>query len=75
MAPGRAGHQGEMLPVKLTDRDAMNRATWLSLAIKGRLTPSFFFPPCRLAKMLIAAITIRFIGLRYEIKKKEAESI
>lgn len=70
MGPGGAGHQGEKLPAKLTDRDAMTRATWLSLAVKGHLTlAAFFFPPCRPAKMLIAAVTIRFIGLRYEIKK------
>lgn len=71
MGPGGAGHQGEKLPAKPTDRDAMTRA---HVTQPGRkkdvsLSPFFFFFPRRLAKMLIAAITIRFIGLCYEIKK------
>lgn len=71
MGPGGAGHQGEKLPAKLTDRDAMTRATWLCPATRD-VSLSAFFSPCGLAEMLIAAITIKFIGWCYEIKKAES---
>lgn len=71
MGPGGAGHQGEKLPAKLTDRDAMTHAH-VTPPGRKRMSHSLLFFPRRLAKMLIAAITIRFIGLRYEIKKAES---
>lgn len=75
VGPRGAGHQGEKLPEKPTDRDAMTRAHVTQPGRKKDVSLSpflFFFFPRRLAKMLIAAITIRFIGLCYEIKKAES---